>query len=845
MGSTYYVSATNGNNNNPGNDPNYPLRTIQAAINKAQSGDSITVRGGTYTERLHIQKPGTAGASFAITTDPGEQAIIDGTGLDIPEDAALVVIQQSQNVSLTGLTIRNSVGCGILVGKSSQITIDGCKVEYCQAGGLFADQCDTLLVQKCDISGCARRFLADGASDTNSALGVRQSRDVTIQENLVHENSDRGIAILSGCEKVKAFRNTCYDNRNGQIGITSSVDVLIDSNLCYHTGNTELLTLQGQRGPGITKHDLAQYRTGGMWHTRNIRVVNNYIVGCGVGFQTSRTGGQLTDFQLAHNTILNSTESLLDINVINAGTLSYIENNVLAAANGNGIVHISNGAGVIWRNNLWSDFPGMNIFNPVSDIVEANIGLVDIDAPVVAGEVKPDAYKLAGGSVAIDRGIPRDGVATVDFWGNSRAGAPDIGANEFPNPTTREPARSAALPRSGDRITDGLSALYTFKEGKGRDVKDVSNAGQALNLRITNESAVQWTNDGLLVKTPVRIISDQPARKIIDACRASNEITLEAWIVPANTTQDGPARIISLSKNKVERNFTLGQGLWDNQPQNLYMARLRTTQTSTNGLPAVISPAGTATATLSHVVYTRSSDGQATLYVNGQARSALKIAGNFDTWDNTMQLMLADELSDDRPWLGLYRLVAVYSRALSAGEVLHNYEATFITDNTLTVSFRIVTGGGRGVAPHTVEFDSSDSVATAGIATYYWEFGDGQTSNQANPTHTYEAAGVYSVSLTVTDKKGSVKKLVHPDLITVVPAPLAPVPPEYARFMLVEIGTSAIRAFGIQYPNFRCAIAWNDGGPAIQMFFASVDDVARTFTDETTKLIWVDESGAD
>ncbi|MCZ2114668.1 MAG: right-handed parallel beta-helix repeat-containing protein, partial [Anaerolineae bacterium] len=319
MGSTYYVSATNGNNNNPGNDPNYPLRTIQAAINKAQSGDSITVRGGTYTERLHIQKPGTAGASFAITTDPGEQAIIDGTGLDIPEDAALVVIQQSQNVSLTGLTIRNSAGCGILVGKSSQITIDGCKVEYCQAGGLFADQCDTLLVQKCDISGCARRFLADGASDTNSALGVRQSRDVTIQENLVHENSDRGIAILTGCEKVKVFRNTCYDNRNGQIGITSSVDVLIDSNLCYHTGNAELLTLQGQRGPGITKHDLAQYRTGGMWHTRNVRVVNNYIVGCGVGFQTSRTGGQLTDFQLAHNTILNSTESLLDINVINAG----------------------------------------------------------------------------------------------------------------------------------------------------------------------------------------------------------------------------------------------------------------------------------------------------------------------------------------------------------------------------------------------------------------------------------------------------------------------------------------------------------------------------------------------
>ena len=48
MATTYYVSAGNGNNNNSGSDPAQPLRTIQAAVNKLQAGDSVVIRGGVY-----------------------------------------------------------------------------------------------------------------------------------------------------------------------------------------------------------------------------------------------------------------------------------------------------------------------------------------------------------------------------------------------------------------------------------------------------------------------------------------------------------------------------------------------------------------------------------------------------------------------------------------------------------------------------------------------------------------------------------------------------------------------------------------------------------------------------
>ena len=45
--------------------------------------------------------------------------------------------------------------------------------------------------------------------------------------------------------------------------------------------------------------------------------------------------------------------------------------------------------------------------------------------------------------------------------------------------------------------------------------------------------------------------------------------TLEAWIRPANVTQDGPARLVSISTSKTQRNVTLGQGMHGNQPADL------------------------------------------------------------------------------------------------------------------------------------------------------------------------------------------------------------------------------------------------------------------------------------
>ncbi|MDX1531776.1 MAG: PKD domain-containing protein, partial [Rhodothermales bacterium] len=75
-------------------------------------------------------------------------------------------------------------------------------------------------------------------------------------------------------------------------------------------------------------------------------------------------------------------------------------------------------------------------------------------------------------------------------------------------------------------------------------------------------------------------------------------------------------------------------------------------------------------------------------------------------------------------------------------------------------------GGGTGNTPPNAAFtsDCTDLACSftdgsndpdGSIVGRSWDFGDGTTSTETNPTHTYAAAGTYSVELTVTDDGGA------------------------------------------------------------------------------------------
>ncbi len=68
-----------------------------------------------------------------------------------------------------------------------------------------------------------------------------------------------------------------------------------------------------------------------------------------------------------------------------------------------------------------------------------------------------------------------------------------------------------------------------------------------------------------------------------------------------------------------------------------------------------------------------------------------------------------------------------------------------------------------GTVPHTVKFFDEFGGLPSG---WLWDFGDGGTSIQQDPTHTYASAGVYDVKLTASNAFGSAS-LTKPNYITV------------------------------------------------------------------------------
>ena len=82
------------------------------------------------------------------------------------------------------------------------------------------------------------------------------------------------------------------------------------------------------------------------------------------------------------------------------------------------------------------------------------------------------------------------------------------------------------------------------------------------------------------------------------------------------------------------------------------------------------------------------------------------------------------------------------------------YRIDYISGNRLPIA-RAKGTPTSGPTPLTVQFSSDGSLDPDGTPiTYAWDFGDGGTSTEANPSHTYTANGNFTATLTVTDATG-------------------------------------------------------------------------------------------
>ena len=229
----------------------------------------------------------------------------------------------------------------------------------------------------------------------------------------------------------------------------------------------------------------------------------------------------------------------------------------------------------------------------------------------------------------------------------------------------------------GGRTINNLVALWEFKEGAGGSAADTSGVAPAMDLELVGP---QWmSNYGIAIESGKAQASVVASRKLFDRIAAegsgSQQYSIEAWVTPANVTQEGPARIVSYSQGTGERNFTLGQVLYNYDFRN----RTANADIGANGTPSLQTNDNDEDlqATLQHVVVTYDQAQGRRIYVNGRFTDDVDAFApdSLSNWNPGYRFLLANETTDDRQWQGRIRLAAIYERALSEAQILQNYEA--------------------------------------------------------------------------------------------------------------------------------------------------------------------------
>ncbi|MEK4699844.1 right-handed parallel beta-helix repeat-containing protein [Solibacillus sp. FSL R7-0668] len=226
---SYYV-APNGSDESEGTYSS-PWQSIQYAVNRAEPGDVIFVREGTYKELVVISnKEAADGQWITIKNFQNETPIIDAEGLEItPKQRAGFEIKDSKGIRIEGFEIRNvkadsqeSFPAGILVrGHNENIDITENNIHHIanyakkgNAHGIIVYGNDPQPIQDIRITNNKLSDLTLGRSESLTLSG--NIENFVIDKNILTNNNNIGIDAAGrygACD-----RDGCIDYaRNGVI----------------------------------------------------------------------------------------------------------------------------------------------------------------------------------------------------------------------------------------------------------------------------------------------------------------------------------------------------------------------------------------------------------------------------------------------------------------------------------------------------------------------------------------------------------------------------------------------------------------------------------------------------
>src|SRR5688572_31462170 len=131
--------------------------------------------------------------------------------------------------------------------------------------------------------------------------------------------------------------------------------------------------------------------------------------------------------------------------------------------------------------------------------------------------------------------------------------------------------------------------------------------------------------------------------------------------------------------------------------------------------------------------------------------------------------------------------------------------------------------------------DLSEAPAGDPFIAYQWHFGDGNTSTEINPVHTYTTSGFFSIKLIVTSQSGWKDSITRLNYVQVLAAPVVNLGPDT---VMCDGGTIMLDA-----QNPGATYYWNNGDvfQQIEAFWAgeySVEVTANGCTSRDTILVY-------
>lgn len=424
----WYFSTT-GSDSNAGTIDK-PLKTLSTNTGKAKAGDTIYVRGGTYTDHYWVTSAGgTASAPIVITAYKDEKVVIStgNTTGDAFSFGASSTYYEVCNLEIFG-SLGKACRFGVNLTSASFVKIKNCIIHDCLWSAIYANPAShDITIENCTIYNNVYENAQHKANSWRCAVNL-EGKNTFARGCDVYKNHGEGIGLYG--DGNKAIGNKVHDNWSVNIYLCNTLNATCESNYVYTDNDPNffrsLFNVNGAAyGIMLANEGSTNFVNGNV-------IINNIVVGGKVPFffwKGYYTSG-LLNCVIANNLFKDGVGGCVMIQDASHSNTLFCNNILYQSVNTYDIVEASTWLGADSRltikNNL---FFGQKYYSGSS---KYGTDSIHADPMFISSLSGLNQYKVDSlSSPCVEAGLDYNKKSVYDFFGSNRVkGKIDIGPYE-------------------------------------------------------------------------------------------------------------------------------------------------------------------------------------------------------------------------------------------------------------------------------------------------------------------------------------------------------------------------------------------------------------------------------